>query len=82
MTLREYCQINEDAQFDVLERQGVLLAEQETAFSSIRLYGVAGFYVEVHHHHHFNVITKLEAFATTQKLDRWLDNISIDNLFQ
>jgi hypothetical protein len=81
MTLSEYGQINEDAQFDVLERQGTLLAEQETAFSSVRLYEVAGFYVEVHHHHHFNVITKLEAFATTDKLDHWLEGISIDGLF-
>jgi hypothetical protein len=82
MTLSEYSQINEDAQFDVLERQGTLLAEQEAAFSTVRLYGVDGFYVEVHHHHHFNVITKLEAFATTKKLDRWLDGISINSLFQ
>ena len=82
MTLSEYCRKSEDAQFDLLERQGVLLAEQETAFSTIRLYEVAGFYVEVHHHHHFNVITKLQAFTTTKKLDRWLENISIDSLFQ
>ena len=82
MTLREYSHINEDAQFDVLERQGALLAEREVAFCTVRLYGVAGFYVEVHHHHHFNVITKLKAFASTEKLDRWLDDINIDTLLQ
>lgn len=82
MTLRDYRQINEDAQFDVLERQGVLLAERETAFCTIRLYGVEAFYVEVHHHHHFNVIIQLEAFAATEKLDKWLRDISLDHLLQ
>lgn len=80
MTLRHYRHINEEAQFDVLEQQGVLLAERETAFCTVRLYAVDTFYVEVHHHHHFNVIVKLEAFAATEKLDSWLQDISIDAL--
>lgn len=82
MTLRQYSHKTEDAQFDILEQQGVLLAEREAAFCTVRLYAVEGFYVEVHHHHHFNVITKLDAFSSTEKLDRWLDGISITSLLQ
>ena len=82
MTLRNYRQKNEDEQFDVLEQQGVFLAEREDAFCTIRLYALDHFYVEVHHHHHFNVIVQLAAFSTTEKLDSWLQDISLDNLFQ
>lgn len=82
MTLRHYRHIDEHAQFDVLEQQGVLLSEREDAFHTVRLYGLDGFYVEVYHHHHFNVIVQLQAFAATEKLDKWLQDISIDSLLQ
>lgn len=82
MTLRHYRQINEEAQFDVLEKEGIILAEREAEFCTVRLYAVSGFYVEVHHHHHFNVIVQLEAFGANEKLEGWLEDISIDNLFQ
>lgn len=82
MTLHNYRKINEEAQFDVLEQEGVLLAEREAGFCTLRLYALAQFYVEVHHHHHFNVIVQLEAFGTTERLDNWLQEISLDNLFQ
>ncbi len=82
MTLRNFRQVHEDAQFEILEQQGVLLAEREASFCTVRLYAVAGFYVEVYHHHHFNVIVKLDAFRDTDKLDSWLQGISIDTLFQ
>lgn len=82
MTLRHYRQINEENQFDILEQEGVLLAEREAAFCTVRLYAVAGFYVAVHHHHHFNVIVQLEAFDGGNRLDEWLEDIAIDNLLQ
>lgn len=82
MTLRNFRQINEDEQFDMLEQQGVLLVEREGAFCTERLYAVAGFYVEVHHHHHFNVIVKMAAFGDTPRLDSWLPDFPIEQLFQ
>lgn len=82
MTLRNFRQISEEAQFDIVEHQGVLLAEREVAFCTLRLYAVDGFYVEVHHHHHFNVIVQVEAFGSNERLDSWLEEIPLDDLLQ
>lgn len=82
MTLRNFRQISEEAQFDVVEHQGILLAEREVEFCTLRLYAVGGFYVEVHHHHHFNVIVQVEAFGPNERLDSWLDEIPLDDLLQ
>ncbi|RPD46029.1 MULTISPECIES: hypothetical protein [Chitinophagaceae] len=81
MKLPEYLRINEETQFDVLEHQGVLLAEREAAYCTLRLYALGDFYVELHHHQHFNVIVRLQAFATgSHQFDQWLDDIGIDEL--
>jgi hypothetical protein len=83
MTLRNYQRLSEDAQHDVLEHQGVLLAEREEAFCTVRLFSLNDFYVELHHHQHFNVIVQQEAFGDGAKsLDCWLQDIHIENLFQ
>lgn len=83
MTLRNYRRLSEDVQCDVLEHQGVLLAEREDAFCMVRLYALDDFYVEQHHHQHFNVMVQLEAFSgTADSLDNWLQDIRIDQLFQ
>lgn len=81
MKLGEYRKLSEDTQFDVLEHQGVLLAERDVAYCTVRLYAVGDFYVELHHHQHFNVIIKMGAFAPESKhLDGWLEDIRIDEL--
>jgi hypothetical protein len=83
MTLRSYCRLNEDAQYDVLEQEGVLLAEREASFCTVRLYALGNFYVEQHHHQHFNVIVQQDAFdGNAKSLDGWLQDIRIDQLFQ
>lgn len=83
MKLREYLHLSEDTQFDVLEHQGVLLAEREAAYCTLRLYAVGDFYVELHHHQHFNVIVQLQAFSpNSANLEHWLQDISLDDLLQ
>ncbi len=83
MKLRNYLQLSEDTQFDVLEHQGVLLAEREEAYCTLRLFSLGDFYVELHHHQHFNVIVQLEAFPPdSNSFDNWLQDIRIDDLLQ
>ena len=83
MKLQKYLQLSEDTQYDVLEHQGVLLAERDEAYCTLRLYSVGDFYVALHHHQHFNVIVQLEAFTPdSEHFDHWLDDIRIDDLLQ
>lgn len=75
--------MSEETRFDVLEHQGVLLAERDEAYCTLRLYALGNFYVELHHHQHFNVIVKLQAFATgSRNFDHWLEDIRIEDLLQ
>jgi hypothetical protein len=80
MNLATYKLLNEDEQFEIIERRGIFLAEREDSYYNIRLYQVDGFYAEIFCHSHFNVIVRTRCFSNTKFLDVYLDKISLDGL--
>jgi hypothetical protein len=82
MNLAAYKLLKEEEQFELLESQGVFLAEREDAYHNIRLYAIHGFYAEVYSHTHFNVIVRTRCFATTRFLEPYLKKMDLDGLFR
>ena len=80
MNLATYKLLNEDEQFEIIERRGVYLAERDHSFYNIRLYQIDGFYVEIFCHTHFNVIVRTKSFSSTKFLEVYLDKINVEGL--
>ncbi len=80
MKLLEFKLLNENDQFDFIEKKGVFLAERDTSFYNIRLYQVENFYVELYCHTHFNVIVRSKCFVSTSSLNPYLEAIDIASL--
>ncbi len=80
MKLSEFKLLNENDQFDLIEQEGVFLADREISFYNIRLYQIENFYVELYCHTHFNVIVRSKIFSSTHYLNPYLDAIDIGSL--
>jgi len=80
MTRYHFNILDENEQANAIWGKGVLIGERSDAFHKIRLYQVDSFYVEVYHHNHFNVITKMQSFSSTSKLQPYLETICLDGL--
>jgi len=72
--------IEEIEQHRQIWENGVLVAERKNNYYTIYLYQIKSFYIEVYHHSHFNVITKVRRFSNTSLLQPYLQSISIDSL--
>lgn len=80
MTLYHFNFLDEAEKANVVWTKGVQVGERSDAFHHIDLYQVDSFYVEVHHHTHFNVITRFKSFTSLKKLEPYLEEISLDGL--
>jgi hypothetical protein len=80
MNLARYKLLGESEQFEIIERNGVFLAEREEGFYTIRLYQIEGFYAEIFCHSHFNVIVRTRAFASVKSLQPYLKAMNVDEL--
>lgn len=80
MTRYHFNILDEAQKAGIVWEKGVLLGERDDTFHTIRLYQVDAFYVEMYHHNHFNVITKLQSFSNTDKLQPYLQEISLEGL--
>jgi hypothetical protein len=74
--------LDEMEQADVIWEQGVLIGERKDEFYKILLFQVDAFYAEIYYHTHFNVIIKIVSFSDTNRLDPYLQNISLVDLLQ
>jgi hypothetical protein len=80
MTRYHFNILDENEKANTIWSKGVLIGERADAFHKIMLYQVDAFYVEVYHHTHFNVITKMQSFSSTHKLQPYLEAINLDDL--
>ena len=80
MTRYHFNILDENEKASIVRSKGVLIGERKDAFFKIMLYQVDAFYVEVYHHTYFNVITRFESFSTTNKLQPYLKEISLEGL--
>jgi len=80
MTVFEYHKMSEEEQMDVLMHSGVLVGERKSSFYQVKLYQIEGFYVELYHHTHFNVVVNINVFTNTDCLEPYLKAVDIDAL--
>lgn len=81
MTDRIYTTTTEIERARALWEKGVLLAERTEGFNTLKLYQLHDIYVEVIWHTHFNVAMKATTFSDMERLEPYLENISLENLF-
>ncbi len=80
MTRYHFNILDENEKARLVRTKGVLIGERNEAFHTIRLYQIDAFYVELYHHNHFNVITKMVSFSQTDQLQPYLEEIRLDGL--
>jgi hypothetical protein len=81
MTNRIYTSTTEIERARALWEKGVLLAERIEGFNTLKLYQLHDIYVEVVWHTHFNVALKVTTFTEVEKLEPYLNTISLEGLF-
>jgi hypothetical protein len=81
MTDRSYTSNTEIEKARALWEKGVLLAERTGDFYKTKLYQLHDIYLEVVWHTHFNVVVKVSSFTDTERLDPYLNDISLEGLF-
>lgn len=81
MTGRLYTSTTEIEGARVLWEKGTLLAERTRGYYKTMLYQLHDTYVEVVWHTHFNIIVKVCSFTDVDHLAPYLEDISLDGLF-
>ena len=81
MTDRIYTTNTEIERARALWEKGVLLGERVEGFYTLKLYQLYDIYVEVVWHTHFNVAMKVTTFSDTDRLEPYIQDISLENLF-
>lgn len=80
MTRYHFNILDEGEKARIVRDKGVQVGQRPEVFHTVHLYQVDGFYVEVYHHNHFNVITRMQSFSNTDKLQPYLQQISLEGL--
>jgi hypothetical protein len=81
MTCSIFDQLSEAKQTDVIWENGTFLDRRSEGFYNVLLFQIDDFYTEVYYHSHFNVIIKIESFSDTDRLEPYLDHITLPPLF-
>ncbi len=80
MTLDEFGQLAVDAQAQHVWEHGRYLLNREGQRTTANLYAVGSFYVEIWYEREQNSITAITCFDNVQRLDAYLNGISLDKL--
>ncbi|MGV3656621.1 MAG: hypothetical protein ACO1NX_01655 [Chitinophagaceae bacterium] len=80
MTRYHFNILEEGQRVRLVRQKGVQVGERAETFHTVLLYQLDSFYVELHHHNHFNVITHIESFSDTARLQPYLQQISLEGL--
>lgn len=80
MTRYHFNILDEAQRARLVREKGVQVGVREAAFHTVQLYQLDAFYVELYHHNHFNVITRIDSFSGTSKLQPYLQQISLEGL--
>ena len=80
MTLYEFGILGERARVDLVYQEGVYLGKRKEEDTTLVLYQLHGFYVEISYRKYRYHIRRIRAFASTFLLDPYLDDIAIENL--
>jgi hypothetical protein len=80
MRVAEFVQLPLEAQAYHLVEQGQYLIDKKGQRSTVTLYALEDFYVEVWYNREYNSITAITCFKKVSKLDAYLNPISLQEL--
>lgn len=75
--LKEYQQLADDQQLDILHRDGVYVGKRKEGKQTIVLFQLYGFYIEVYYKHYRRQIEKTIASDNPDILQPYIDQINI-----
>jgi hypothetical protein len=80
MTQIEFRLLPQPEQLDVLYTSAVFIGKRKLGSTSVLLYQLEGFYVEVFYKKHRCCATKIHCFRSTEYLDPYLQQIELEPL--
>jgi len=80
MTRYHFNILDEAQKARLVREKGVPIGVRAAAYHTVHLFQLDAFYVELHHHNHFNVITHITSFSGTDRLQPYLQQISLEGL--
>ena len=80
MTQMDFRLLPQTEQLDVLYTTGVFIGKRKLGSTSVLLYQLEGFYVEVFYKKHRCFTTKIHCFRSTEYLDPYLEEIELESL--
>ena len=82
MTIHEFNMLDTSQQGQILWQYGTHLSDRNNRLSSMMLYQIDAFYVEVCFHRKKSNPIKFKSFTSTNQLQPYLNKISIGELLQ
>jgi hypothetical protein len=80
MMLNDFTQLGNEKKAALLYNEGVYIGKRRVGTTRIILYQFEGFYAEIHYRKYRRDIEKIVCFATTAKLDPYLEEIHVEHL--
>lgn len=80
MKITDYIKLSPGEKADLLWRKGIFIEDYSDGKLTSNLYFLGGFFVEVIMHNHLHQITEVVAFNTTDRLEKYLERISLEKL--
>jgi len=77
MRLFEFKLLSEREQLDILHAEGTYIGKRKEGKTSILLYQLEGFYVEIFYQKHRSQIQSIRSFTSTIPLEPYLNQIDI-----
>lgn len=77
----EFNTLSPDKQIQILETNGVVLAVKEFSCTLVELYAVSDFYAELRYNTIHGVFVGINTFDTREKLQTYLNDIDIKDLY-
>jgi hypothetical protein len=78
--LREFLQLTEKEQFDLIRQDGVHVGKRKIGHQTILLFQLHGFYVEVYYKEYRKVVDRIHTSDSTDILQPYLDQVHVRDL--
>jgi hypothetical protein len=80
MTLYEFRLLSDDKQVEHLYNDGVYIGKRKDEDSSVVLYQLGNFYIEIYYLKYRSLISRLRCFTSTDALNPYLEQIDVEGL--
>jgi hypothetical protein len=80
LSLTEFMDLPQELQFEVLHKHGVYVGKRKIDKTSVVLFQLHGFYVEVYYKQYRKIIDHIITSNSTEILQPYLDQINIQDL--